>query len=126
MGRLGLLAVAALLVSVPVAAAPGDMSVATFLEKAEKLEKRGVAAMLSSNFNLLKREVEGAGNAYSARYKADEAAGRQPHSCPPQGKLSLNSKDLMAHFRSYPAARRGSTTIKAAFADLMKKRYPCR
>ena len=102
------------------------MSVATFLEKAEKLEKRGVAAMLSSDFNLLKREVEGAGNAYSARHKADEAAGRPPHSCPPQGKLSLNSKDLMAHFRSYPAARRGSTTIKTAFADLMKKRYPCR
>lgn len=124
--RTGLiLAFAAALVAAPVAAAPGDMDVATFLTKAEKLEKKGALALLSGDLKLLKREVEAAGNAYSVRYKADEAAGRAPHSCPPKGKMSLSSDQLMTHLRSYPVARRGSTTIKAAFADLMKKRYPC-
>ena len=108
--RIGLsLAFASALIAAPLAAEPGDMDVATFLAKAEKLEKKGVAAMFSGDFKRLKREVEAAGNAYSARYKADEAAGRTPHSCPPKGKMALSSDQFMSHLRSYPAARRGGS-----------------
>ena len=124
--RIGLtLVFASALVAAPLAAAPGDMDVATVLAKADKLEKKGPLALLSSDLKLLKREVEGAAERYRARIKADKATGRAPHSCPPQGKQSMGSDELLAHLRSYPAGKRGSTTISAAFADLMKKRYPC-
>ena len=126
MRRLGLLAVAMFLVSVPAGAAPGEMSVATFLEKAEKLEKRGVTAMFSGDFKLLKREVEGSAETYRARIESDRAASRSPHSCPPtKGGVKLGADELLAHFRSYPAARRSSTSVRSAFFDLMKKRFPC-
>lgn len=125
MRNIGLLALAALIFVAPATAALGDMNVATFLAKADKLEKRGVAALLSSDLQKLKREVEASAEAYTARIKADEAAGRAPHSCPPKGKKSLSSDQFLTHLRSYPAARRSSTTIKVAFADLMKKRFPC-
>lgn len=107
-------------------AAPGDMAVSSFLEKAERLQKKGALALLSSDFKALKSETESAAQAYRAKIRADKAAGRQPQSCPPpKGKVALNSKDWMAHLRSYPASRRSGTNLKVAFSDMMKKRYPC-
>lgn len=109
----------------PAVAAPGDMSAATFLARADALKKKGMMALLSGDVGKLKAEAMGAANAYRARIKADQAAGRQPHSCPPQ-KGSLNSDQLMAHLRTYPPAQRERTTMKVAIADYMAKAYPCR
>ena len=121
---LGILSLAAM--PAGLSAAPGDMSVATFLTRAEALEKKGMMAMFSSDLKVLKAEAEGAGDAYRASLAADRKAGRTPHSCPPpKGKASISSDDMLAHLRSYPASRRQAIPLKAAFADLMKKRYPC-
>ncbi|ABC64293.1 hypothetical protein [Erythrobacter litoralis] len=109
----------------PAAAAPGDMDVQTFLAKAEKLEKKGALALLSSDLKVLKREAEGAAKTYRTRIVADQEAGRQPHSCPPKGKQAMTSDELLGHLRSYPAAKRPSVSMKTAFADLMQKRFPC-
>ncbi len=115
-----------LVLGAPASAAPGDMSVATFLAKAEKLKAKGLTAMFSSDLKVVKREAEGAGDHYRARIAADRKAGRTPHSCPPpKGKASINADTMLAHLRSYPASRRSSVTMKTAFADLMKKEYPC-
>ena len=110
--------------SVIVNAAPGDMSVATFLEKADKLKSRGPLALLSGDMKVLRREGEASGKAYRARIAADKKAGRTPHSCPPE-KISMDSDQMLAHLRTYPTSRRGSVSMRQAFADLMKKRYPC-
>ena len=50
------LAVLTMLLAVPMAAiaAPGDMSVATFLNKADALKAKGPAALFSSDIGLLK------------------------------------------------------------------------
>lgn len=120
-----MLAVAAC--ATPVLAAPGDMDVATFLAKAEKLEKKGALALFSGDLKTLKREVEAAGEAYRARLASERSAGTAQHSCPPpKGKANMKSDDFMAHLRTYPSARRNTLSVKAAFADLMKQRYPCR
>ena len=115
--------------AVPLAAvssAPGDMSVAAFLPKAEALKKKGMMAMFSSDLKVLKAEAEGAASHYRAALAADRKAGRTPHSCPPpKGKASIGADAMMDHLRSYPASRRGSVSMKTAFADLMKKKYPC-
>ena len=118
------LACTALLYPLQLLAAPGDMSAADFLTRADKLKAKGPMALLSSDFKHLKGEAEAAGASYRARLKADKAAGHPPHRCPPR-KAAMNSDELLAHLRSYPEARRPSITMKVAFAELMRKKYPC-
>jgi hypothetical protein len=108
----------------PATAATGDMTVATFLGKYEALKKKGLFALGSPDIAALKAEGEAAGVAYSARLKADRAAGRTPHSCPPpKGRLSQN--EFIAGVQKFPVATRGTITLKMAVADLMKQKYPC-
>lgn len=114
----------ALLSAAPALAGPGDMSAATFLAKADALRAKGPMALLSGDIKVLKAEGQAAGQAYRARLKAEKAAGKTPHSCPPP-KSSINSTQLIAHLRTYPAAARPRTTMKMAIADLMAKTYPC-
>jgi hypothetical protein len=112
-------------VALPLSAATGDMTVATFLGKYDALKKKGLFALGSSDVRVLKAEGEAAGVAYTARLKADRAAGRPPHSCGPSGgKLSQN--EFLKGLQQYPAASRDQVTIKMALADLMRKKYPCR
>ena len=102
------------------------MSVATFLAKAEALEKRGIAAMFARDFKVLKGEVESSAERYRQRIESDRTAGRKPHSCPPaKGSAKLGSDELLAHFRTYPVPRRSSVTVRSAFFDMMAKRFPC-
>lgn len=110
----------------PALANPGEMSVATFLAKADALRAKGPAALFSGDMKVLKNEGEAAGAAYRNRLTAERAAGK-PSSCPPAGgKARMSSDQLLAHLRAYPAPARGNTTMKAAMADYFIKTYPCR
>lgn len=106
------------------ALASGDMSVATFLTKADALKAKGLGALGSPDIKLLYGEAQAAGENYRQKIEADKKAGREPHSCPPK-KGKMNSDQFLAHLRSYPMAIRPKTTITVAMLDLMKKRYPC-
>ena len=114
----------ALLVATPAQAAPGEMSAAAFLAKADALRAKGPMALLSGDIKLLKAEGQAAGLAYRARLKAEKAAGKSPHSCPPP-KSKINSTQVIDHLRSYAPATRARTTMKAAISDLMVKTFPC-
>lgn len=113
-----------LLATVPAAAAPGDMSAATFLAKADALKAKGMMAMMSSDIDTLRDEASAAGRAYRAKLAADKASGRAPESCPPS-KASIGSNALIAHLQSYPETQRSRIAMKVAVADLMRKTYPC-
>ena len=114
----------ALLAAAPALAAPGDMSVATFLAKADALLARGPLALFSGDAGLLRKEATAAGEAYKERLKLEQAAGK-PSSCPPRGKAP--DQDMwLAHLRSYPAAARPETSVRSAMADLYRKKWPCR
>lgn len=115
---------AVLFTGVAAMAAPGDMSVATFLAKADALKAKGILALASSDVALLTSEGKAGGMAYRQRLKADAAANRPPHSCPP-AKAAVKSDEFLNHLRSYPEGLRAKVSIKTATADLMKKRYPC-
>lgn len=106
-------------------AAPGDMSVSTFLAKAEKLQAKGMMALMSPDIRVLKAEADAAGTKYRSMLKSDAANKRPPHSCPP-AKATFNSDDLMKHLKGYSVDERQKTSITTATADLMKKRYPCK
>ena len=121
-----LIAFMAALLLLPVAAlaAPGDMSVATFLAKADALQAKGVTAMFSSDVGVLKSEGKAAGQHYKARLQTEKAQGR-PSSCPPPG-VKINSDDLLAFLHTYPPAVRPRVSMKQAFAEYFIKKYPCR
>lgn len=121
----GALAVlAASLAASPLVAKAGDMSLAVFMPKAEGLMAKGPLAAMSSDMGIVTGEVEGAAKTYRARIMSDKKAGKAPHSCPLK-KGGMTSGELMKHFSTYPVSRRSSTTVRMAFFDLMKKKYPC-
>ena len=121
---LSLVAALGAVAPVPAFAAPGEMSVGTFLAKADALKARGIMALGSSDIGLLKTEGQAAGQAYRARLTAERAAGK-PSSCPPKG-TKVGSAAMIAHLRGYPPAARGGTTMETAIADYFIKTYPCR
>jgi hypothetical protein len=113
-----------LILASPALAAAGDMSIGTFLAKADALKAKGPMALLSSDIGVLKAEGQAAGAAYKAQLDAERKAGR-PSSCPPQG-TRINSDELLAQMQKYPAAARSRITVKSAFADLFKAKFPCK
>ena len=103
------------------------MTVADFLAKTDALKAKGVFAIGSPDIALLRGEIMSASDAYRAKLAAEAAAGRKPSSCPPpKGTAKVTSDDIIAEFQGIPAAQRGKTSVSAAFAAFMTKRYPCK
>jgi hypothetical protein len=115
---------AVLLAAVPMAAAKA-MDVATFLAKADALQKKGMLALMSSDYKLLKSEIEANALALRKERLAAEAAHRKGAYCPP-AKQALNSNEILAAFRTIPAAQRPRIQVKDALRALLARKYPCR
>jgi hypothetical protein len=113
-----------LLVVAPVTALQA-MNVAVFLQKAEALQKKGMTAMFSSDLGLLKGEIRSASAALKAEREAARRAGRPQPYCPPT-KASLNSNEVIAHFRTIPPAQRSHMEVRDALRGLLARKYPCR
>jgi hypothetical protein len=99
------------------------MPVATFLAKADALEKRGPMALFSGDLKLLKAEVAASGKLLRQEIDAARRAGRRPQACLPE-KAETDSKELITYLRSLAPSQR-SMPIRAAFAGLMARKYPC-
>jgi len=116
-----MLAAAFLVVSVAAHAMP----VSTFVTKANALEKKGMMALFSSDFKLLKNEGNTATQAAVREERAAVKTGRKPTMCfPANNKLSLGTSEVLNHMRAVPAAQRGMS-VKEAMAGLLRKKYPC-
>ncbi len=105
--------------------AASEMSVAAFLIRAERAKAYGARAAFTGDYQILKAEVERIARVYDGEIRAAKAAGRPLHSCLPANP-HLTPDDLLLHMRSIPPVRRGTTTVRWAVYDLLKKRYPCR
>lgn len=120
------IALALMLAALPISAAQAQtMPVSTFLSKAEALQKKGPLALLSGDFGRLKKEVEGSGALLRQERLAASSAGRNPAFCPPEKGASLNSNELLSHFRSIPPAERSRMQVKDAMRSFMAGKYPC-
>jgi hypothetical protein len=123
MGRTGSAIVAAALVAL-LAGPAAAMDVATFLDKAEALQRKGPLALLSGDVKLLMGELNGASKALRAERLAAKAAGRTPAYCPPEtGRLS--SGEILTAFQAIPPAERAGTEVKDALRSLYARRFPC-
>ena len=101
------------------------MDVATFLAKADALQKKGPMALFSGDYRRLKREAEGAGAQLKAENAALVKAGKPTPYCPPK-KGSLGSTELLNGFRAIPAADRPRMTVKDGMRTYLAKKWPCR
>ena len=118
------LTVAVLLAAVPVTAL-NAMPVSQFLAKADALEKKGAMAMFSSDIGVLKKEITDSAAQLKAERQAAQRAGRKPAYCPREGaKGSLDSKEILTHFRAIPPAKRGMQ-VKDGLRSLFARKYPC-
>ncbi len=104
--------------------APGDMSVAAFLARANNIMRLGPLAAVTPEAYRLKNEVIATAKRYKARIDAQQRAGHKTSSCPPDTG-TLTPEEWLAHLNSYPASVRGKLSVYRAFDALMKKRYPC-
>jgi hypothetical protein len=114
---------AVLLAAAPASLSAQSMPVATFLAKADTLEKKGPMALFSSDLKLLKAEIAASGKLLRQEVEAARRSGRRPQACLPE-KAQTDSKELIVYLRSLAPTQR-SMPIKAAFAGLMAKKYPC-
>lgn len=100
-----------------------SMPVSDFLSRAEALKKKGMMAMLSKDFRILKAQIQNSGKQLRAEQNEAAKAGRKPATCMPP-KASVAPDELLEHLRSIPPQQR-AMSIKAGFAGLMRKKYPC-
>ncbi|WP_298196086.1 hypothetical protein [Novosphingobium sp.] len=110
--------------AVPASAAEGQITVGSFLARANALKAKGIAALFSSELKTLRGIGQAAGAEYRARLAQERAAGR-PSSCPPP-KVDIGNDQFLAHLETYPAAARDRTTLTIAIGDLFARRWPCR
>lgn len=117
------LLLAALLAGMPAGAQA--MDVQTFLAKAETLKAKGMMALFSSDYKLLKGEIQAHSGALKAERLAARKAGRPQAYCPPD-KASLNSDEILTAFSSIPVPQRPRVQVKDALKALLVRKYPCR
>jgi len=114
-----------LLVAVPVSGAQA-MKVDQFLAKADALQQKGMMAFFSSDYKLLKAEVEAGAAALRQERLAAKAAGRPQAYCPGDAAPGLRSDEILKAFRTIPAAQRPRVEVKDALRALLARKYPCR
>ncbi len=100
-----------------------SMPVSDFLTRAEALKKKGMMAIVSKDFGVLKTQIQNSGKQLRAEQNEAAKAGRQPATCMPK-KASFGPDELLGHLRSIPPQQR-SMSIKAGLASFMRKKYPC-
>lgn len=119
------LVLAGALLALPVTA--NAMSLAEFLAKADALKAKGMLAMMSPDLPVVRNEMKAASDSWRAAVDAARAKGRTDMGCPPpKGQAKVTSDMLMADFAAIAPARRAKMTVRDAFTEVMKRRYPCK
>lgn len=102
-------------------AAQAEISVATFLAKADALRAKGPLALFSSDIGLLKREGEAAVDAWRAQVRLDD--GRR-NACPPP-KEKISDDRFLGMLTAVPPPERARTSVATAVTRGLNRLYPC-
>jgi len=114
-----------LLLAVPAALAAQSMPVATFLAKANVLERKGPLAMFSGDLKLLLGQVKGDFAQIRQERLSAKAGGKPAPFCPPDVGVKLSNRDIMAAMQAVPQPDRARTDTRAALRAMLIRRYPC-
>ena len=114
-----------LLVSAPAAAK--SMNAETFYQRATALQKKGVMALFSGGeIKALTKEGQAAGAKARELRLAAVKAGQKPRFCPPQGPVSIDSKEFMTRLSAIPAADRQRIDMTEATTRILTAKFPCK
>jgi len=100
------------------------MDVASFIAKADALERKGIRALFTSDYEILKAEIVTNSQILRNERLAAQRAGRRAAYCPP-AKSGLKSDEILAAFRTIPAPQRSRIAVKDALRALLARKYPC-
>ena len=110
------------LIAAPIvlAAAASPMTVATFLEKSDAIQRRGILAAMSPDAKLLHGEAQASFNDWMRQ-------AHHPVACPPKGKTFRGDPQrFLAMLRAVPPEQRSHISVREAFRRDWNKRWPCR
>jgi hypothetical protein len=110
---------------VGLASGAAAMPVSTFLDKADRLQKKGPLALMSSDFKLLTNQIKADAAQLRAENKAAEAAGRRKAYCTPPGGVKLSNRDILVAMNAVPVPQRATTQTKDAMRAYFARRFPC-
>jgi len=114
-----------LLVSAPAAAQ--SMNAEAFYQRATALQKKGVMALFSrGEIKALTSEGQAAGAKARDQRLAAVKAGQKPRFCPPQGTVSIDSKEFMNRLSAIPAAERQRIDMTEATTRILTAKFPCK
>ena len=122
--RLGLCLTVALGALSAIPAAAQSMNAEEFLERATKLEKKGVMALMAKDRKPLERELVATMKQLSEERRAVVAGGRTPAYCPPEGG-KLGAQQYLRLLRAVPQAERRRMTLRQATVRAFAIEYPC-
>jgi hypothetical protein len=104
------------------AAAPASaMTVQLFLDKADALQKKGMAALFSPDIGVLKAEGKEAVKSWRA-----QAPRIRPAVCPPPAGQKLSSDEVLAMLRALPPAERARLSVHDGLHRQLNAKYRCR
>ena len=102
-----------------------DMTVAAFLARVDQLRTRGPEWTLAPEAGELFGAISTVGKAYRQTLSDRLAAGQPVEAClPPEAEIG--SDVLFAHLAGYTPETAARTTIREAFSQLVRQRFPCR
>ena len=112
---------AAIICSITITSPASAMTAAEFLTKANKLQKMGPAALMSSDMKLLRQEGESAGKYYRNMIcKKQRKNGGTLHSCPPK-KGSMNSGEANFALASHACSTAAKHFLPKCVPDVYEK-----
>lgn len=104
-------------------AAPASaMTVADFLTRADVVQAKGMMALFSSDFRILKAEATDAIKAWHAQVAPP---GRPRNACPPADLPNMTSDDVLTMLKAVPPGQRASISTADALVAGLNRRFPC-
>lgn len=127
MSRVSIAAAAAFLtLAVPAAAAAAPGTAENFLNRAERLLRKGPLALVDGDYRKLKAEGTAAGESIRRERVAAEKAGRPILYCSPKPRAELGNMEFITALRKIPQAERQRLPLRAAMLQVLQRKYPCR
>lgn len=99
------------------------MDAETFYVKAVALKKKGVGAMFAKDLKPMMTLFKNAADSVKAENEKARAAGN-PLFCAPK-KYRLTADQFLSEFGNIPQERRRTQTVRAAWREIVIRRFPC-
>lgn len=99
------------------------MDAETFYVKAAALKKKGMAAAFSKDLKPMMTLFKSAADAVKAENVKAKSVGK-PLFCPP-AKYRLTAEQFVTEFSRIPQERRRNQTVRAAWREIVMRRFPC-